>query len=280
MKQIARSLFISLSLILLASTKDYAQAKRIITLSGAISETVNALGLGKNIIAVDVTSVWPENINRLPKVSKNRSLSVESILSYHPDLILAPVGDLSKENLVQFKTMGVKVYQIKQEFSVEGSSKFIKQIASPIGIPGKGESLAKSNNEAIKKALNERKMKTKTPKILFVYARGSGTMSVAGKGSNMDAIITLAGGRNAIQEFTDFKPYTTESMIKSIPDIILMFDFGMSSLGGKQAVLQMPGVAYTNAGKSKKIIEMDGPLLINFSTRLPEAIKSLNLKIQ
>ena len=32
-------------------------------------------------------------------------------------------------------------------------------------------------------------------------------MMVAGKGSNMDAIIQLAGGCNAVQEFTQFKPY-------------------------------------------------------------------------
>ena len=74
-----------------------AQAKRIITLSSAISETVNALGYGKNILATDVTSVWPEEINRLPKVSRNRSFSVESITAYRPDLILVPEGDFSKE---------------------------------------------------------------------------------------------------------------------------------------------------------------------------------------
>ena len=91
--------------------------------------------------------------------------------------------------------------------------------------------------------------------------------------------IHLAGGKNAIQDFSDFKPYTTEALVKANPDVILLFDFGLSSLGGKDAVLRMPGVSYTNAGKNKKIIEMDGPLLINFSTRLPEAIKELNARI-
>lgn len=55
-----------------------------------------------------------------------------------------------------------------------------------------------------------------------------------------------------------------------------MFDFGLSSLGGKEAILKLPGVRLTNAGKNKRIIQMNGPLLINFSNRLPEAIRKLN----
>ena len=60
------------------------------------------------------------------------------------------------------------------------------------------------------------------------------------------------------------------------PDVILMFDFGLSSLGGTEAVLKMPGVAQTNAGKNKRIVQMDGELLINFSVRLDQAI-SINI---
>jgi len=256
-----------------------AQAKRIITLSSAISETVNALGYGKNILATDVTSVSPEEINRLPKVSRNRSFSVESITAYRPDLILVPEGDFSKENLYQFKSLGIRVVTIRQEFSVQGATKFIRQIAAAIGDKARGEQLAQKTESNINTTLSQLKKGSKSPKVLFIYARGVGTMNVAGKGSSIDEIIKLAGGKNAIQEFSDFKPYTTEALIKSNPDVILMFDFGLSSLGGRAAFLDLPGVSYTNAGKNKKIIEMNGPLLINFSNRLPEAIKALNNRI-
>ena len=256
-----------------------AQAKRIITLSSAISETVNALGYSKNILATDVTSVWPEEINRLPKVSRNRSFSVESITAYRPDLILVPEGDFSKENLYQFKSLGIRVVTIRQEFSVQGATKFIRQIAAAIGDKARGEQLAQKTESNINTTLSQLKKGSKSPKVLFIYARGVGTMNVAGKGSSIDEIIKLAGGKNAIQEFSDFKPYTTEALIKSNPDVILMFDFGLSSLGGRAAFLDLPGVSYTNAGKNKKIVEMNGPLLINFSNRLPEAIKALNNRI-
>jgi iron complex transport system substrate-binding protein len=256
-----------------------AQAKRIITLGSSISETVHALGYGKSMVATDVTSVSPEEVNRLPKVSKNRSLSIESITAYRPDLILVPEGDLSKETLFQFKSLGIRVVSLKQEYSVQGALKFIRQIAGAIGDKARGELLVQKTERNIQSTLGQLKKGNKIPKVLFIYARGVGTMNVAGKGSSIDAIIKLSGGKNAIQEFNEFKPYTTEALIKSNPDIILLFDFGLSSLGGKEAFLDMPGVSYTNAGKNKRIIEMNGPLLINFSNRLPEAIKTLNSRI-
>jgi iron complex transport system substrate-binding protein len=39
-------------------------------------------------------------------------------------------------------------------------------------------------------------------------------------------------------------------------------------------------VAQTTAGKNKRIVQMDGELLINFSVRLDQAIMLLNKKLQ
>jgi iron complex transport system substrate-binding protein len=268
-------------IMLLLTTNAYAQPKRIITLGSALTETVFALGKGANIVAVDVTSVSPEQAKALPKVSRNRSVSAEGLASYRPDLVLAPEGDLSRETIGQLRSLGIKVVPVKQEYSAKGSINFIKQVANAIGIPDQGTKLAQKTNADLTATLKQVNAgKQKKPKVLFIYARGTGTMSVAGKGSSLDAIITLSGGKNAIQEFSDFKPYTTEALIKANPDVILMFDFGLSSLGGKDDMLAMPGVGLTNAGKNKKIVTMDGPLLINFSSRLPQAIEELNKRLK
>lgn len=253
-----------------------AVPRRIITLSGAITETVEALGFGKQIVAVDVTSTYPDDIKTIPKVSRNRSLSAEGLMSFQPDLIIAPAGDVSFELQGQLKSYGIKVVLIRQEFSPKGALALIRKIAGVLGAAAKGEVLAKQTESRVNAALAKVKQAGKQPKVLFIYARGSGTMNVAGKGSNMDAIIRLAGGRNAVTDFDDFKPYTSEALVKANPDVILLFDFGLSSLGGRAEVLDMPGVKMTNAGKKKRILTMDGQLLISFSVRLDKAITELH----
>ena len=253
--------------------------KRIITLSAALTETADALGFGKNIVAVDVTSMYPAFVNKLPKVSNNRSVSAEGLIAFAPDLVLAPEGSVSKEIQYQLKSAGIRFVGIKQEYSVAGALMFIRTVAAALQSAPKGEILAKQTEIKIKQSLATIKTAGKIPKVLFIYARGTGTMLVAGKKTSMDAIITLYGGKNAVQEFNEFKPYTTEALIKANPDVILMFEFGYNSLGGINSILKMPGVGQTTAGKNKKIVQMDADLLVNFSVRLDQAITALNNKI-
>lgn len=267
-------------LLLLCYISSFAAAppQRIITLSGAITETVDALGLGNQIVAVDVTSIYPAYAAKLPRVSQNRVLSAEGIISFSPDLVIAPEGDISKAIAYQLKSAGIQVLSIKQEFSPNGSIKFIRAVAAGVGQSPKGEVLIKQLSANLQQSLAEVSKNPKHPKVLFVYARGTGVMMVAGKNTNMDAIISLAGGKNAAQGFSNYKPYTTEALVNANPDLILMFDFGYKSLGGISSILKMPGVSLTNAGKNKRIVQMDGELLTGFTVRLPQAIKELNSK--
>ncbi|MFT4022834.1 MAG: ABC transporter substrate-binding protein, partial [Flavihumibacter sp.] len=116
-------------------------------------------------------------------------------------------------------------------------------------------------------------------KVLFVYARGAGSLQVAGKGTALTKMIELAGGTNAV-DFDNFKPLTSESLVAANPDVIVLFDSGLKSVGGPEGFLQVPGVSLTNAGKNKKIVSMDGAMLSGFGLRLPQAIAELNQKIK
>lgn len=271
--------FICMMLLLSLTFSAHAAApKRIITLSGPLTETVDALGMGAQIVAVDVTSIYPAYINKVPKVSKDRAISAEGIISFSPDLVLTPENMISKAIQYQLASAGIKVIVIKQEYSPKGALSFIRAVAAALGTVQKGEELAKQTSTTVEQALAAVKKNPKSPKVMFLYARGTGVMMVAGKETSLDAIIRLAGGKNAAQGFSKFKPYTTEALVNANPDIILMFDFGFKSLGGINSILKMPGVSLTNAGKNKRIVEMDGELLTNFSVRLGQAISQLNAK--
>ncbi|MFT3824149.1 MAG: ABC transporter substrate-binding protein [Chitinophagaceae bacterium] len=276
-----RKLLASLFLLLPACLLAAVAPPRIITLSGALTEVADALGFGAQIVATDVTSEYPAYVKQLPKVSRNRSLSIEGIMAYRPDIVLAPEGDILRSVQAQLSAAGIKLVNIRQEYSVKGALQFIRAVATALQVQDKGEALVAGTEKEITTELDRiKKASGKQPKVLFIYARGTGTMSVAGKGSNMDAMILLAGGRNVVQEFSDYKPYSTEALIKANPDVILMFDFGVSSLGGKNALLKMPGMSATNAGKRQQVIVMDGPLLVNFSVRLATAIRELHAQLE
>lgn len=264
---------------LLLTQFSFAKERRIVTLNSAITETVFGLGQGEFIVATDVTSISPQAAAALPRVSQNRSLSAEGIMAFRPSIVLAAEADVSKSVQQQLRQSGIKLVLLKQEFTAKGAFRFIQAVADAIGESQVGNQVVTRTKLSYDRVMEQVRLSQegkKAAKVLFVYARGAGTMSVAGKGSSLDGMITLAGAKNAIQEFADFKPYSTEAMVQSNPDIILMFDFGASSLGGKEAILKLPGVGLTHAGKHKRILLMNASLLVNFSTRLPEAIMELN----
>ena len=104
-------------------------------------------------------------------------------------------------------------------------------------------------------------------------------MLVAGAGTPAEKMITLAGAQNAAGGFSDFKPLTPEALVTANPDIILMFDDGLKSMGGVDGLLKVQGVLQTTAGKEKKVVVMDGALLTGFGPRVIGAVKELAGKL-
>jgi len=263
---------------LLGSGNTYAQQKafkRIVSLNGTVTEILCDLGFEKEIAGVDVTSTYPASMQRVPKVGHNRNISAEPVLALQPDLIISTSNFLSPAVIAQFKTVGVKNVVVEQEYSIAGTKKLITQIAAALEVPEKGAALCKQ----LDTEWGQLQVTPLPKKVLFIYARGAGTMMVAGTATPLDKMITLAGAKNAAEGFKEFKPLTAEALVAANPDVILMFDTGLQSMGGMDGLLKVQGISQTTAGKQKKVIEMDGQYLSGFGPRVVKAVKELSQKI-
>lgn len=263
-----------------AADKPAEQAKevkkeKIVSISGTTTEVLCALGLQDEIVGVDVTSTYPEAMAALPKVGHNRNMSSEAIIALAPTLVVGTAENVKPELIEQLKSAHIRVLLYNLESTVEGTKTLIKGMADSLG---KSE-LSKGIIDAIDNDLKEQVALSKKTKVLFIYARGAGTMMVAGEHTYPNAMIGLAGGENAVTGFEDFKPLTPESLLKANPDVILMFTSGLESLGGMNGLLKVPGVAMTNAGKKKQVIEMDGQFLTGFGPRVGKAIAALSKQL-
>ena len=251
---------------------------KIVSINGTVSEILVGLGLEDQIIGVDVASTYPESLQSKPKVGHSRQLSAEGILSLGPDMIFGTELDVKPELAEQLKTTGVSLHLFKREYSPEGTRNLIRSIADTLGLQAKGDSLITQLNQDLA-LVDSMDFKDPKPRVLFIYARGAGTMMVGGTGTEVDKMIALAGGVNAITGFEDYKPLTSEAVVAANPDVILLFDSGLSSLGGVNGIMQVQGIAETPAGKNRRFVEMDGQYLSGFSPRLGKAIQELASKI-
>src|SRR6187402_12593 len=91
--------------------------EKIVSVSGTTTEILCALGLEKNIIGTDVTSTYPESIQKLPKVGHNRTLSAEGIVSLVPTTVVGIEKDFKPELKQQLEKAGIKVRLFNQDYS-------------------------------------------------------------------------------------------------------------------------------------------------------------------
>ncbi len=251
-----------------ASTASSNEYERVVSLSGSITETLFTLGHGDKVVGIDVTSTYPaDQLGDVPRLGHVRNLNVEGVLSVQPDLILVNKEDAGLPAVVQLKQSNVEVLEIPQINQLDNGLQIARVLVEKLGGEAKLVALQNQLEEQKKELELLVASSEEKPRVLFIYARGAGNMMVAGKNTPAEAMIELAGGLNAVQEFEDFQALSAEGLVQAQPDVLLMFKSGLNSLGGAEQVFSITGMQETPAGKNKKVIAMDGLYLLGFTPR-------------
>lgn len=258
-----------------------ASYERLVSLSGSVTELLYELEQGDKIVGVDVTSTYPAGkVAELPKLGHVRQLNVEALLSLQPDLVLAERTDEASGALQQLEAAGVEVLWLDGSFTLDKPLAQAEQISKKLGLNQELERLRQAYEADKDRLAKTRQEMEGTPKVLFIYARGKGSLMVAGKNTAASAMIELAGGQNAVQSFEGFRALSAEGLMEAQPEVLLLFDSGLQSLGGVEALLQIPGLAQTPAGQQGHIIGMDGLYLLGFTPRAARAAADLSQRLQ
>lgn len=269
------SILTFVALVLSAVPLKAEEALRIVSLGGAVTESVHALGAEAALVGIDSTSLYPADERDLPDVGYVRQLAAEGILSLRPRLILAGPEAGPPATLDQLKASGVRTVLLPSGYDLSAVTKRIRLIGQAIGREARGEKLA-AHVERDMQAL-ETKISTLTsrPRVLFLLQAGRGAPMVSGKGTAIDAMIGLAGGSNAVAGFHGYKPLTPEALAGLDPDYILVTTDTSAALGGKAGLVDMAGISLMPAAREGRVIEMDALLLSGFGPRLPLATREL-----
>lgn len=250
--------------------------QRIISLNAAVTEIIAELGVNGKLVGRDATSVYPEWVkDSVQDFGPVWTVGVETLLAAKPDIVFAEASELDPEKVKTLEKAGVKVHVFERGNTVEGVKKMIGEVA-----PYTQKSDYQYLNDRIDAGLAKVEQFKKKPRVLFIYARGTTMMQVAGKNTPMAEVISLAGGENAIDEFEGMKALSPEALIKSNPDVILIFDSSLRSLGGIEGLADIQGIKETKVFKNQAYIAMDGSLLNGFGPRFGDAVYQLNQNLK
>jgi len=253
-----------------------ANAERVVSVGGPITEIIYALGQEATLVGVDTSSIYPEAATKLPQVGYQRLLAAEGMLSLRPTLIIATEDAGPPTTIEQVKASGVRIVIVPGLHSIAGVKEKIRAVAHALNCEPKGEEVVHALEA------DEAKLAAKfvdTPHVLFIYARGGGVFNVSGEGTAADSMISLSGGVNAVRGYHGYKPLTPEAAVTAAPDVILISTRGLESVGGVDKLLAQGGLALTPAGKNRRIIAMDELYLLGFGPRTGRAVQELAARL-
>ena len=251
-------------------------------ISGSIAATVFGLGFGGSVVGRDISTTFP-GTEELPVItSSGHTVNIEAVLALRPTVLITDGSVGPVDVVLQLRDAGVAVVFVDTDPTVAGVGDLAVQVATALGAPDAGESLAADLEAGIQAKIAE--IAAIVPegeplRMLFLYLRGtSGIYYLFGEESGADVLIRSLGGVDVAAEIglDGMRPMTDEAMVAANPDLILVMTDGIASVGGVDGLLESkPAIALTSAGQHRRFVDMADGEILAFGPRTADVLDAL-----
>lgn len=279
-----RSWLIGVGAVLAVPRSWAAPPPRIVSVGGALTETLYRLGAQADLVGVDTTSLYPEDARRLPQVGYARALSAEGLLSLRPTQVVATPEAGPPTVLRQIESARVPLALLDADHRFEGVLARTRRLAELCGRPQAGRALEADLTRDwahAQEQLRQRAASGRPPiRVLFVLSHSLSQVQISGRGTAADAMLGHAGALNVIDSVQGYRPLTPEAAIAAAPQVILTTTQSLQAAGGVDGFLRAPGLARTPAGLARRVVALEALFLLGFGPRLPQAVAHLAGQLQ
>jgi len=251
---------------------------RVVALANGSAEIISSLGHLDILIGRDIASDTSA-LESVEVVTSGHQIVAEKILSLKPDLLIIDASSGPASALEVLQAAGIRIVKISEAWTLADIDRKVGEVAAAIGAINDGKALT----AALQSSTNTVMQIPAGKKIAFLYLRGgSAVYLIGGKGSGTDSLITAIGGIDAgAQKFENpFTPMSAEAIAALNPDVFLVMSKGLESVGGVDGLIQLPGIAQTQAGKNRAIVAVDDSLLLSFGPRSYSLLAALSQSIE
>jgi ABC-type Fe3+-hydroxamate transport system substrate-binding protein len=236
---------------------------RIVCLVPSVTDTVFALGAGDDVVAISDYTTYPPEALKKPSIGGLVKPSIETILSYHPDLVIGTQIPGSDETTTQLESVGIAVY-----------------LVNPLGLDGILKSVT-STGEALNRIPQAAALDAGLAKrIAAVKARTAGKpvprvlmpvwydpIITIGKHAFITEMIETAGGQSVTDDLApDWPQVSMEAVLERAPQALVLIRGGKVSL---DMLRDRPGWSSLPAIKAQKVyyvsngIQVPSPVAID-----------------
>lgn len=250
---------------------------RIVALANGAAELIAAMGYRDNLVGRDIASSTTE-LKDVPIVTSGHQVIPETIIALQPTLVIVDDATGPSSAISKLESAGIRIVNISQSWNLVDLLIKVDQLGSAIKAPQSAALLRNILSESVNGNSVGASATDKKLKVAFLYLRGTSSIYlVGGQGSGADYLINATGAIDVGAQKLNkpFTPLTAETMTQLNPDLILVMIAGLESVGGVSGLVELPGVAQTQAGKNRQIVAVDDSLLLSFGPRTPSLISEL-----
>ncbi|HEX6307233.1 MAG TPA: helical backbone metal receptor [Longimicrobiales bacterium] len=192
-------------------------ARRVISMIPAQTEIVTILAGPDAVIARTQWDLDPR-LAHIPSVGNALNPSVEWLAAQRPDLVIAWPDAQSRDVVRRLTAAGIPTYSSRVE-SVDEIRSMIGRLGVLLGERARADSLARALDaqlEAVRRSVEGRPV----PRVLYLLS--ADPPMVAGPGTFVDDLITIAGGANVFADIRQLWPQVSlEEIVRRQPDVII-----------------------------------------------------------
>ena len=246
-------------------------AMRLVSLKPSITDTLYAIGAGKDIVGVTRYCDIPAGMPKPQVAGDYTQPYFERIIALAPDLVLGSEENSSRRSIDNLRSMGIRV-ELFPFSTVADTLASIRAIGAAIGMPREGAALEKKTAARFEE-LKKRWGGSGIKRVIVVW--GVRPLIVAGPGTYMDELLSIVGAKNALAGGgVRYPRIGLEELIALDPDAIIDLTAGMESIAGDDGKTRAEadkrpwdGISALRAVREKRIISLNaslfraGPLL-------------------
>ncbi len=240
-------------------------ARRIVSLGPNATEILFALGAGDRVVGVSRYDDFPPEVTRLPRVGGMLDPSFEAIVALHPDALVGAQGPANRTVLARLESLGVRTLFPRVE-SLADIHAAITAFAGLVALPAAGVAL----NDGIARDVARIRAEVRAlpaPRVLAVF--GQRPITVAGPGSFVDELLSLANAHNVVQSGPTWPTIALEAVLALAPDVVLDVT-SMERLGSLAEA--WAGYTAIPAVRNGRVVRLDDPMLMRPGPRIARAL--------
>ena len=251
---------------------------RIVSLSPTATESLFAIGAGRQLVAVDDQSDYPKSAPRT--ALSGFTPNVEAIAAYRPDLVVVAYDPKGLSGAL--RKLGIKVVHHDGAKSFQGAYQQIRQLGLVTGHEAEATTLIRGMKSKIRRIVRAARSKATRLSVYHeltpdLYSATSKTF--VGKVYGALGLRNIADAADAVG--TGYPQLSAEYIVAASPDVIVLAD--TVCCGQKPStVAARPGWDRVSAVRTGSIVRIDdsiasrwGPRLVSFFRAMSQALARL-----